>query len=106
MPEDVTATADETAMDGTARADVQLFLGQLEGLLHRVIVVDGREPVGVSEEDWTLLAEAFREGREQFGLAQHSLNTGDFDEALAEAAMTGRQGKLKFGGWFRRLRDF
>ena len=96
------------APDDDVRSDAQLFLAQLHGVLHRIIVQDGdRDYVlnEAAEEDWRALLEAYLEC-EGFGQAQDALNSGEVDETLVRHAMDGKQGRFKFRGWLSRLRDF
>jgi hypothetical protein len=92
-----------------ARDDAQLFLGQLHGVLYRIVVVDGVRVYGYSEdgsgEDWERLVAAYHEC-EGFGKAQDALNAGKEDEKLVDEALAGKQGEFKFKGWRSRLRAF
>ena len=100
--------AQSSSSEDGARSDAQLFLAQLHGALHRIVVEDGAAEYWPSQDrpqEWDRLVAAYLEC-EGFGAAQDALNSGEHDEDLTREALTGNQGAFKFGGWRTRLRDF
>ncbi|MGB8878135.1 MAG: hypothetical protein WCD11_17560 [Solirubrobacteraceae bacterium] len=88
---------------GEDRLDIQLFVGQLHGLLDEVI----RLPLsGLSEEERASLESAYREASFRFGRLQARLNTGEYDGEFDDHGLSGRQLSHKLHRWTQGLARF
>jgi hypothetical protein len=72
----------------TARHDAQLILGQLHGVLHTAVEHASRWS---PEERIELVRAAYLDLGRSLGIAQASLNSGDYDEKLAPSGLAGPQ---------------
>ena len=92
--------ADQSSED---RLDIQLFVGQLHGLLDEIVRLP---PSGLSWEERASLESAYREASFRFGRLQAALNTGDHDNGFDDQGLSGRQLSHKFRRWTQGLARF
>jgi hypothetical protein len=85
------------------RVAIQLFLGQLHGLLDDLAVLP---TTGLSTDDRDSLEAAYREASFRFGRLQAALNTGSQDAGLDDKGLSGRQLVHKWRRWRKALASF
>jgi hypothetical protein len=97
--------ASQTNSSEDVRREVHAFLGELNGAVYQIVVVNPRAYGSGDGEDheWDHLVRALREC-EGFAQAHDALNTGEYDETLIAHGLGGDQGSFKFSGWRSRLK--
>lgn len=90
-----------------ARHEVQLFLGQLHGVVD-VSVAELKSVAAVADGDMTRddVDAAYADGARQFGTVQAGLSTGAYDRALRGVGVSGPQWVPKWKRWLALVKDF
>jgi hypothetical protein len=95
-----------------ARRNAQLALGQIHGVLHRVVILDGefwmplRPNASRGELTPDDIKAAYVEVTHRIGHINAALNTGEYHETLEAVGFAGAQGDPKLKGWWGTLRAF
>jgi hypothetical protein len=103
MAEKVEAKANPEA----ARHELQLFLGQLHGVVDvSVAELEQGVPAEVSDMTREDIDAAYASAARNFGTVQAALSTGLYDSALAGVGVSGPQWVPKWKRWLTRIKTF